>query len=147
MLSAKGRVDCMSIAALSVPFAYSYALGASMMRRQFLSQRVSGAYTWVIALILVFITTAIIPLILFLVFGSWETNWFIGSPVSLLLWLLDGDTDILNGAAVLAIPCAMTLSVLDRTWFLNQFNSFWPLYEKTQVDRRQMDSCSAVGTG
>lgn len=147
MLSAKGRVDCMSIAALSVPFAYSYALGASMFRRQYLSQRFSGAHTWVIALFLVFITTAIIPLILFLFFGSWKTNWFIGSPVSLLLWLLDGDTGILNSAAALAIPCAMTLSVLDRTWFLKQFNSFWPLYEKTLVDRRQMDSCSAVGTG
>ncbi|MDE0299477.1 MAG: hypothetical protein OXN17_12660 [Candidatus Poribacteria bacterium] len=145
-LSAKAHVDFISIALLSVPFAYSYALGASMMRRHFLSQRISAAYTWVIALILVFISTAIIPVILFLIFGNWETGWFIGSPVSLLLWLLDGDTGILDASAALAIPCAMMLSVLDRTWFLKQYNSFWPLYEKTQVDRRHMNSCTAVGS-
>ena len=43
-------------------YTFSYVLAASLIRRNFLSDRVTGAYTWVIALVLLGITTTIIPL-------------------------------------------------------------------------------------
>jgi hypothetical protein len=45
-------------------YAFSYALGASLIRRSFLANRVPGGYTWVIALVLLVIAMTIIPLIL-----------------------------------------------------------------------------------
>ena len=65
-------------------YAFSYPLGASLIRRRFLANRVAGGYTWVIAIILLGFTTMIIPLILFFVSGTWEREWLIGSPVGVV---------------------------------------------------------------
>ena len=109
-------------------YAFSYALGASLIRRRFLANRVTGAYTWVIALILLGITTTIIPLALFFLFGNWSEEWLVASPLGLFLF---SDTeDFVSNSIAIASVCAIFVGVLSLRWFVRRFNDFRPPREK-----------------
>ena len=110
-------------------YAFSYALGASLIRRRFLANRVTGAYTWVIALILLGITTTIIPLALFFLFGNWSKEWLVASPLGLFLF---SDTEgFVSNSIAIASVCAIFVGVLSLRWFVRRFNDFRPPREKT----------------
>ena len=109
-------------------YAFSYALGASLIRRRFLANRVTGAYTWVIALILLGITTTIIPLALFFLFGNWSKEWLVASPLGLFLF---SDTEgFVSNSIAIASVCAIFVGVLSLRWFVRRFNDFRPPREK-----------------
>ena len=110
-------------------YAFSYALGASLIRRRFLANRVTGAYTWVIALILLGVTTTIIPLALFFLFGNWSKEWLVASPLGLFLF---SDTEgFVSNSTAIASVCAIFVGVLSLRWFVRRFNDFRPPREKT----------------
>ena len=109
-------------------YTFSYALGASLIRRRFLANRVTGAYTWVIALILLGITTTIIPLALFFLSGHWSKEWLVASPLGLFLF---SDTEgFVSNSIAIASVCAIFVGVLSLRWFVRRFNDFRPPREK-----------------
>ena len=109
-------------------YTFSYALGASLIRRRFLANRVTGAYTWVIALILLGITTTIIPLALFFLSGHWSKEWLVASPLGPFLFS-DTEGFVSNSIAITSV-CAIFVGVLSLPWFVRQFNDFHPPREK-----------------
>ena len=109
-------------------YTFSYVLGASLIRRRFLADRVTGAYTWTIALVLLGITTMIIPLLLFFLYGEWNKEWLVASPLGPLLFA-ETKGFVPNSIAI-ARFCAIFVGVLSLPWFVRQFNDFRPSIEK-----------------
>ena len=123
------NIEAIRVLACLGLYAFSYALGASLIRRRFLANRVTGAYTWVIALILLGITTTIIPLALFFLFGNWSKEWLVASPLGLFLF---SDTEgFVSNSTAIASVCAIFVGVLSLRWFVRRFNDFRPPREKT----------------
>lgn len=118
-----------SIGALAVLglYTFSYVLAASLIRRNFLEDRVAGAYTWVIALVLLGITTTIIPLGLFFLYGEWEEEWLVASPLGSILF---ADSEVLPFSLIIASFCAVFTGALSLPWFVRQFGDFKPPREK-----------------
>ena len=109
-------------------YTFSYVLGASLIRRRFLADRVTGAYTWVIALILLGVTTTIIPLALFFLSGNWNKEWLVASPLGPFLF---SDTEgFVSNSIAIASVCAIFVGVLSLPWFVRQFNDFQSPIEK-----------------
>ena len=109
-------------------YTFSYVLGASLIRRRFLADRVTGAYTWVIALILLGVTTTIIPLALFFLSGNWNKEWLVASPLGPFLF---SDTEgFVSNSIAIARVCAIFVGVLSLPWFVRQFNDFQSPIEK-----------------
>ena len=111
-------------------FALSYTLAASLIRRRILANRVAGCHTWLIALVLIGFATSIIPLILFLLSGTWDKGWLIGSPIGPLVFSVNGDSELLSGSAQLAGACAVFIGALNLPWFINQIINFHPPRER-----------------
>lgn len=126
-----------SLVALGL-YAFSYALGASVIRRRFLADRVTCGYTWVIALILFGITTTSIPLILFFLSGKWEQEWLVASPLGPLLFS-DESGLVLHGV-VIATICAGFAGALSLPWLVRQLDDFRPLREETASDSQTSES-------
>ena len=111
-------------------FALSYALAASFIRRHILARRVAGCHTWLIALALMGFATTIIPLILFLLSGTWDESWLIGSPLGPFIFIGNGDSDLLSGSAQLAAAFAVFIGALSLPWFIKQVINFYPPRQK-----------------
>ena len=109
-------------------YTFSYVLGASLIRRRFLADRITGAYTWTIALVLLGITTTIIPLALFFLYGKWEEIWLVASPLGSFLFA--DDSEILPLSLIIASVCAIFVAVLNLPWFVRRIDDFRPLREK-----------------
>lgn len=110
-------------------YAFSYALAASLIRRRFLGSRIASSYTWVIALILLGITTTILPLALFFVYGDWNQKWLVASPLGPLLFS-DTKGYVSNSIAVASL-CAICVSLLSLPWLIRRIRDFRPPTEKT----------------
>ena len=104
-------------------YTFSYVLAASLIRRNFLMDRVTSNYTWVIALVLLGITTTIIPLSLFFVYGKWDENWLVASPLGPFLF---HDSEVVPLSLIISIFCAVFIGALNLPWFFRQFNNFRP---------------------
>ena len=131
-IRAIGALACLAL------YAFSYALGASLIRRRFLAHRVTGAYTWVIALILLGITTTIIPLALFFLSGHWNKEWLVASPLGPFLF---SDTEgFVSNSIAIASVCAVFVGVLSLPWFVRQFNDFRPPIEKAASNPQTNES-------
>ena len=115
-------------------FALSYTLAASLIRRRVLANRVAGCHTWLIALVLIGIATTIIPLILFLLSGTWDKGWLVGSPIGPILFSDNGDSELLSGSAQLAGACAVFIGALNLPWFINQIINFHPPRQRTTAN-------------
>ena len=102
-------------------YTFSYVLAASLIRRNFLMDRVTSNFTWVIALVLLGITTTIIPLILFFVYGKWDENWLVASPLGSFLF---HDSEVVPFSLIISIFCAVFIGALSLPWFFRQFNDF-----------------------
>ena len=111
----------------------SYAMVASLIRRRFLANRVAGGYTWLISLVLMGFATTIIPLILFLLSGTWDKGWLIGSPMGPIVFSADGDSELLRECALLAGVFAVFIGALNLPWFIKQIINFHPPKQKTAV--------------
>ena len=128
-----------SLVALGL-YAFSYALGASVIRRRFLADRVTCGYTWVIALVLFGITTTIIPLALFFLSGEWKQEWLIASPLGPLLFtaevslLLGDESSLVLHSIVIATICAAFAGGLSLPWLVRQIDDFRPPREETASD-------------
>ena len=131
-IEAIGALACLGL------YAFSYALGASLIRRRFLANRVTGAYTWVIALILLGTTTTIIPLALFFLSGDWSKEWLVASPLGLFLFS-DTEGFVPNSIAIASV-CAIFVGVLSLRWFVRQFNDFRPPREKVTSNPQTEES-------
>ena len=118
-------------------YTFSYVLAASLIRRRFLSDRVTGAYTWMIALVLLGITTAIIPLILFFFYGKWEENWLVASPLGSFLFT---ESEVVPFSLIIASFCAVFIGALSLPWFVRQFNDFRPPIEKAASNPQTNES-------
>ena len=108
-------------------YAFSYTLGASLIRRRFLEDRVASNYNWVIALILLGITTTIVPLCLFFLYGDWNKEWLVASPLGPLLFS-DTKGFVFNSIAIASV-CAIFVGVLSLPWFMTRVSNFRPLRE------------------
>ena len=109
-------------------YAFSYALGASLIRRRFLADRVANRYTWVIALILLGITTTIIPLSLFFLYGDWNKEWLVASPLGALLF--SETKGYVSNSIAIASVCAIFVGMISLPWFVRRISDFRPLKEK-----------------
>lgn len=109
-------------------YAFSYTLGASLIRRRFLADRVGSSYIWVIALILIGITTTIVPLGLFFLYGDWDKAWLVASPLGALMFF-DTKGYVSNSIAI-ATVCAIFVGVISLPWFVNRIGDFRPPIEK-----------------
>ena len=103
-----------------------YALGASIIRRRFFGNRIAGGYTCVIAIILLDITTMIVPLILFFMTGTWEKEWLIGSPIGPILAVPDGEYHLAYSSLGIAVVGALLVFALSIPWFFRQIRNFHP---------------------
>ena len=119
-------------------YAFSYALGASLIRRRFLAARVTSGYTWVIALFLLGLTTTIVPIILFFVSGDWNKEWLVASPLGLLLFA-DVSGFVSNSLAMASV-CAIFVGVLSLPWFVRQFDDFRPPRKKAASNLQTNES-------
>ena len=127
-----GALACLGL------YAFSYALGASLIRRRFLANRVTGAYTWVIALILLGITTTIIPVALFFLSGDWNKEWLVASPFGPFLF---SDTKgFVSNSIAIASVCAIFVGVLSLPWFVRRIDDFRPLREKATSNPQTNES-------
>ena len=126
-----------SLVALGL-YAFSFALGASVIRRRFFADRVTCGYTWVIALVLFGITTTIIPLALFFLSGKWEQEWLIASPLGPLLF--DDQSSLVLHSVVIATICAAFAGGLSLSWLVRQIDDFRPLKEDTASDPQANES-------
>ena len=103
-------------------YAFTYTLGASLIRRRFLADRVASSYTWVVALILVGITTTIVPLGLFFLYGNWNKEWLVASPLGALLF---SDTKgYVSNSIGIATVCAVFVGALSLPWFISRIGDF-----------------------
>ncbi len=109
-------------------YAFSYTLGASLIRRRFLVDRIANSYTWAIALILLGITTTIVPLGLFFLYGDWNKEWLVASPLGPLLFS-DTKGYVPNSIAIASV-CAIFVGVLNLPWFIRRVGDFRPLREE-----------------
>ncbi len=109
-------------------YAFSYALGASLIRRRFFGDRIANRYTWVIALILLGITTTIIPLGLFFIYGDWNKEWLVASPLGALLFA-ETKGYVSNSIAIASV-CAIFVGMLNMPWFFRRIGDFRPLREE-----------------
>jgi hypothetical protein len=107
-------------------YAFSYALAASFIRRIFLANRVTSAYTWVIGLILLVVAATIIPLLLFLASGEWNEEWFIASPFGMFVGLTNSNNDVLWGSVVIAGISSFFAGILSLPWLIEQIADFSP---------------------
>ena len=107
-------------------YAFSYALAASLIRRGFLANRVTSAYTWVIGLILFVIAATIIPLLLFFASGEWNEEWFIASPFGMFVGLTNSNNDVLWGSVVIAGISSFFAGILSLPWLIKQIADFSP---------------------
>ena len=107
-------------------YAFSYALAASLIRRGFLANRVTSAYTWVIGLILFVIVATIIPLLLFFASGEWNEEWFIASPFGMFVGLTNSNNDVLWGSVVIAGISSFFAGILSLPWLIEQIADFSP---------------------
>lgn len=123
-------------------YTFSYVLAASLIRRNFLMDRVTSNYTWVIALVLLGITTTIIPLILFFVYGKWEENWLVASPLGPFLF---HDSEVVPFSLIISIFCAVFIGALSLPWFFRQFNDFRPPREKAGSGSQTDKSGNVLG--
>ena len=112
----------------------SYAMVASLIRRRFLANRVTGGYTWLISLALMGFATTIIPLILFLLSGTWDKGWLIGSPIGPIVFSADGDSELLRECALLAGIFAVFTGALNFPWFIKQIINFHPPRQVTATN-------------
>ena len=110
-------------------YAFSYALGASLIRRCFLADRVSAGHTWIIGLVLFGFSTTIIPVILFFHLGTWNANCFIASPIGPFLYL-DVHHELMGNSAAIAIGSATLVGVLSIPWFVRQYRNFQPVWQR-----------------
>ena len=118
-------------------YTFSYVLAASLIRRNFLEGRVASVYTWVIALVLLGITTTIIPLCLFFLYGEWEEEWLVASPLGSILF---ADSEVLPFSLVIASFCAVFTGALSLPWFVRQFDDFRPPKEKAASNPQTNES-------
>ena len=118
-------------------YAFSYVLAASLIRRSFLADRVTGAYTWVIALVLLGITTTIIPLGLFFLYGEWKEEWLVASPLGSIL---STNSDIVPFSLIIASFCAVFTGALNLPWFFRQFSDFHAPREKATSNPQTSES-------
>ena len=123
-------------------YVFSYVLAASLIRRNFLRDRVTSNYTWVIALVLLGITTTIIPLILFFVYGKWDENWLVASPLGPFLF---HDSEVVPFSLIISIFCAVFIGALSLPWFFRQFNDFRPPREKAGSGSQTNQSGNILG--
>ncbi len=120
-------------------YAFSYALGALLIRRRFLADRVAGAYTWVIALVLFGFTTTIIPLGLFFISGEWEQVWLVASPLGLLLFVNTNESHLVLHSVTIATVCAAFAGALSLPWLVRQLGNFKPLEQEAASDSQTND--------
>ena len=118
-------------------YTFSYVLAASLIRRNFLEGRVASVYTWVIALVLLGITTTIIPLCLFFLYGEWEEEWLVASPLGSILF---ADSEVLPFSLIIASFCAVFTGALSLPWFVRQFDDFRPPKEKAASNPQTNES-------
>ena len=131
-IRAIGALACLAL------YAFSYALGASLIRRRFLAHRVTGAYTWVIALILLGVTTTIIPLALFFLSGNWNKEWLVASPLGPFLF---SDTEgFVSNSIAIASVCAVFVGVLSLPWFIRRIGDFRPLRKEAASNPQTIES-------
>ena len=131
-IEAIGALACLGL------YAFSYALGASLIRRRFLADRVTGAYTWVIALVLLGITTTMIPLLLFFLYGEWNKEWLVASPLGPLLF---SDTEgFVSNSIAIASVCAVFVGVLSLPWFIRRIGDFRPLRKEAASNPQTIES-------
>ena len=123
--------DFMTCMAALGMLSLSYAMVASLIRRRFLANRVAGGYTWLISLVLMGCATTILPLILFLLSGTWDKGWLIGSPIGPIVFSANGDSDLLTESAQLAAAFAVFVSALNLPWFIKQIINFHPPRQNT----------------
>ncbi|RKU11608.1 hypothetical protein C6502_07900 [Candidatus Poribacteria bacterium] len=123
-------------------YTFSYVLAASLIRRNFLMDRVTSNYTWVIALVLLGITTTIIPLILFFIYGKWDENWLVASPLGPFLF---HDSEVVPFSLIISIFCAVFIGALSLPWFFRQFNAFRPPREKVASGSQTDKSGNVLG--
>ena len=118
-------------------YVFSYVLAASLIRRTFLADRVTNAYTWVIALILLGITTTIVPLILFFVYSEWNENWLVASPLGSILF---SESEVVPFSLIISIFCVVFIGALSLPWFFRQFSDFKPPREKVTSSSQTNES-------
>lgn len=111
--------------------AFVYALGASLIRRRFFANRVSGGYTCVIAIILLNITTMIVPLVLFFITGTWQKEWLIGSPIGPILAIPDSEYHLAYSSLGIAAVGGLLVCAISVPWFFTQIRNFQPPKKNT----------------
>ena len=109
-------------------YAFSYTLGASLIRRRFFTDRIANRYTWVIALILLGITTTIIPLGLFFIYGDWNKEWLVASPLGALLF--SETRGYVSNSIAIASVCAIFVGTVSLPWLIRRISDFRPFREK-----------------
>ena len=112
-------------------YTFSYAIGASLVRRRFLANRVSTRHTWVIGLALIGFSTTIIPTILFFYSGTWNANCFIASPIGPFLYL-DTPFHLLDKSAAIATGSAILVGMISIPWFMRQYRNFQPVWQRRE---------------
>ncbi len=110
-------------------YAFSYTLGALLIRRRFLADRVASNYTWVIALILLGIATTVVPLSLFFLEGNWDKEWLVASPLGPLLFF--ATEGYVSNSIAIGTVFAIFVGVLSLPWFVRRITGFRPPTEKT----------------
>ncbi len=120
--------------------ALAYALGASIIRRRFFGNRIAGGYTCVIAIILLGVTTMIVPLILFFITGTWQKDWLIGSPIGPILAVPDGEYHLAYSSLGIAAVGALLVCALSIPWFFRQIRDFHPPNKNTAPQFRTNES-------
>ena len=120
-------------------YAFSYVLVASLLRRNFLADRVASAYTWIIALVLLGVATTVIPLILFFFHGKWEENWLVLSPLGPFLFK---ETENVLYSLRISIFCAVFTGALSLRWFFRQSCDFRPPIGKEATNPQTNESGS-----
>lgn len=111
-------------------YSFSYALGASLIRRRFLAAPVSECHTWVIGLVLFGFSTTIVPTILFFQSGTWSAECLIASPIGAFLYL-GARPDLETKIAAIAIGSAIIVGVLSIPWFVRQYSNFQPVWQRS----------------
>ena len=112
-------------------YTFSYAIGASLVRRRFLADRVPSRHTWVIGLALIGFSTTIIPTILFFYSGTWNANCFIASPIGPFLYL-DTPSHLLDKSAAIATGSAILVGMISIPWFMRQYRNFQPVWQRRE---------------
>ena len=121
-------------------YGFTYTLGALLIRRRFLADRVASSYTWVIAVMLAGFTTTIVPLGLFFLYGDWNEEWLVASPLGALLF---SDTKgYVSNSIGMASVCAIFVGALSLPWFISGIADFRPLIGKEATNPQTNESGS-----